>query len=228
MRLVIVSDTHDNYDYDVPDGDALLHCGDFTRDSGRQEFRRFDEWLGSLMHRYRIVIAGNHETSSQEASPYADLLLRNARYLEDSGIRIDGVKFYGSPWQKWFYDFAFNLPKNDDEAARKIWAKIPDDTDVLLTHGPPLGILDAIPLQDGTQEHTGERNLLARVQQVKPALHAFGHIHVARGIVRKGETLFVNAAMADGNYKIVARPIVVDLERRDGKLIATHIQVGQG
>lgn len=222
MRLVIVSDTHDQYHYTVPDGDVLIHCGDFTLDSTRDEFERFNDWCARLSHRV-IAISGNHESALQEATPYGKLLLPNCIYLEDSGVEIGGVKFYGSPWTPWFYDYAFNFGRYDDAQARRTWAKIPEDTDVLITHGPPHGRLDMLPRD---KEHVGDRHLRERVDAIKPALHAFGHIHVARGVLPTKETLFVNAAMCNEQYHLVRKPVVVDLERRNGRIVAEHVTLG--
>jgi Icc-related predicted phosphoesterase len=100
----------------------------------------FDDWLGTLPHKHKIVICGNHDLCFEDNPKEARKLMKNAHYLEDETIEIEGLKFYGSPWQPEFHNWAFNL--NRGEEIKKKWDLIPNDTDVLITHGPPYGILD--------------------------------------------------------------------------------------
>jgi len=125
------------------------------------------------------------------------ILERGITYLQDSGCEIEGVKFWGSPWQPWFFDWAFNLERG--EQLRRKWALIPDDTDVLITHGPPAGILDLCP--DGRRVGCGDLRL--RVEQIEPMAHIFGHIHHSAGQVEPlvgRRTRFINAAICDESY----------------------------
>lgn len=218
MRLVIVSDTHNRKKFTVPDGDVLVHCGDFTMLGTSREIKAFDEWLNAMPHPRKIVIAGNHDCGFEEKPAIARRLLKNATYLQDTSVTIDGLKFYGSPWQPWFFDWSFNLPRGAALAAK--WSMIPGDVDVLLTHGPPRGILD----QTGTGEHAGCDDLLGAVQRIKPFVHAFGHIHGAAGAVRNGATLFVNASICDESYVPCHPPIVVDVVDRVAILVPTGRQ----
>ena len=132
-------------------------------------------------------------------------------YLSDSGRTIDGVRVWGSPWQPWFYDWAFNLPRGAALAAK--WALIPDGTDVLVTHGPPLGVLDTTL----RGEPVGCAALRGRVAQLRPRLHLFGHIHEAYGVVDHDGTLFVNASNCTLAYEPDNAAIVVDLPRDRSK-----------
>lgn len=214
MRLVFISDTHLRHAFSIPEGDVLVHCGDFTMRGSASEISRFDQWQQTLKSkfRYTVIIAGNHEIGFEETPEAAQRLLKTPRYLQDSSIVIEGVKFYGSPWQPWFYDWAFNFPEGSEgrRVARETWAKIPDDTDVLVTHGPPYGILD----RNLQREHCGDRDLPFALKRVKPRIHAFGHIHCAHGSMRHpgyGDTLFVNACICDEAYMPTQAPIVVDL-----------------
>lgn len=209
MRLVFVSDTHDEYDFDVPSGDVLIHCGDFTEHDEIEEYTRFDAWMKSQPHKHRIFIAGNHELSVERIPAMVDNLLPSATYLRDSGCEIGGLKFWGSPWQPWFYDFAFNFPQDDGgEAALATWAQIPPDTDILITHGPPRGILDYIPRKNSNR---GCPHLLERVQSVRPLVHAFGHIHVGNGVEKIGQTIFVNSSICDEQHRPWRKPHVIDV-----------------
>src|SRR5690606_27797878 len=126
-------------------------------------------------------------------------------YLRDAGVEIDGVRFWGSPWQPEFFDWAFNLPRGEALAAR--WALVPEDTDVLITHGPPRGILD----RTVTGTPVGCDDLRAALDRLAPRLHVFGHIHEAYGRVEGPRTTFVNASVCDVRYRAVNDPVVVDL-----------------
>jgi Icc-related predicted phosphoesterase len=115
------------------------------------------------------------------------------------------VRFWGSPWQPWFHDWAFNLPRGPK--LREVWDRIPADTDVLVTHGPPRGILDRTIVGD----EVGCDDLRDAVARVRPRVHVFGHIHEARGTHRVGPTLFVNACSCTLDYEPNNAAIVVDL-----------------
>jgi Icc-related predicted phosphoesterase len=139
-------------------------------------------------------------------------------YLQDGGTEVAGVRIWGSPWQPWFYDWAFNLPRA--EALRSTWDLIPDDTEILVTHGPPYGILDSVERLAGQWfgedvavevEHTGREELRAAVLRIRPRLNVFGHIHERYGTDRLGETICVNASNCDAAYRPVNPAIVIDL-----------------
>lgn len=147
MRLVCISDTHNTHKtLNIPRGDILIHAGDATGQGTSLEVNRFLAWFSTRPHRHKILVAGNHDWLFQHDPDGAAQLLRanpGITYLQDSGVEIEGVKFWGSPWQPWFCDWAFNLPRNGP-ALRQVWNKIPLDTEVLITHGPPRGMLDQV------------------------------------------------------------------------------------
>jgi Icc-related predicted phosphoesterase len=220
MILVVTSDCHGKLDQaSLPDGDILILGGDiFANESGDPDtdaalqlnsLRDLDDYCGGLGFKHVLMIAGNHDWVFErcKAAPGA---LKNIVYLEDSGMEIDGVKFWGSPHQPWFYDWAFNHPRNG-RALAHYWSLIPENTDVLITHGPPFGILD-LPFGEG--EPAGCELLLKRVREVEPRVHIFGHIHGSYGQQRIGPTLFVNACMCNELYHPVNPPQVIDLEYR--------------
>jgi predicted phosphohydrolase len=203
MRIICISDTHAQHHLtEVPEGDLLIHAGDVTRHGQLADVEAFDRWLGTLPHPQKVVICGNHDFCFQEKPAEARSRITNAIYLEDSGCEIDGLTIYGSPWQPWFGGWAFNLPRG--EALAAVWAKIPKPLDILITHGPPAGILDRTRAGD----LAGCRDLLDRVLEVKPRLHVFGHIHEAAGRLDDGDTIFVNASTQLGR----GAGVVVELE----------------
>ena len=205
LRLVVVSDTHGLHDrLEIPPGDVLIHAGDVTSRGDLHELRAFDAFLARLDHPHKLVIAGNHDFCFERQPAAARALLRHATYLEDDATEIEGVRFYGSPWQPWFYDWAFNLERGAEIRAK--WRLIPADTEVLITHGPPLGRGDVTV----RGEAVGCADLLERVREIRPRYHLFGHIHEAYGTSEDGVTTFVNASSCDLRYRPVNSPVVID------------------
>ena len=206
MRLVVIGDTHGQHDaLDVPDGDILIHTGDFCSVGALFEVRKFGRFLARLPHAHKIVIAGNHDFPFEETPDEARDLLGDVHYLFDSGVELEGLRIWGSPWQPEFLDWAFNLPRGD--ALRQVWARIPESTDLLITHGPPHGILDATV----RGEPVGCEQLLERVLAVRPRLHLFGHIHEARGAARLDGIRFANVSNCDVASQLAHPATVIDL-----------------
>ena len=208
----------------VPDGDVLLHAGDIMN-SGHNSADVFNflDWFGSFKHKHKIFIAGNHDRLFQsDPDKVADIIrmknrtLRKGKitYLQDSEVVIDGVKFYGSPWQPEFCNWAFNVYTSEE--LRNIWAKIPDDTDVLITHGPAFGILD-FTVYD--RKSVGCRELANRIKTIKPMLHVCGHIHEAYGAIVVDHTTYVNASICTLQYRPINVPLVFDFDSITGNLI---------
>jgi Icc-related predicted phosphoesterase len=174
-------------------------------------------WLRKQPHKHKVFVAGNHDWMFQRNRTMALQLLNNGiigdgngkiSYLEDSGVTIEGLHIYGSPWQPTFFDWAFNLDRG--AAIKHKWNLIPEGLDVLITHGPPLGIHDQSFPHLGS-EHLGCEDLMAAVERAKPKMHVFGHIHGGYGKTQYENTLFINAAICNESYKPVNAPIVVEL-----------------
>jgi Icc-related predicted phosphoesterase len=207
MRCVFISDTHLRHTFSIPNGDVLVHSGDATIRGDFFEVREFADWFKSFTHAHKIFVAGNHDWLFEKDPELARSIIKPvATYLQDSSIEINGLVFYGAPWSPRFMDWAFNVDRG--LAIAKKWAQIPK-CDVLITHGPPYGILDTV--HRNSKEHLGCEELAKRVRQVRPKIHAFGHIHGGHNtIVRKG-TQFINASICDEAYRAVNSPIVVDI-----------------
>jgi len=212
MRLVIISDTHNKMSsINLPKGDVLIHCGDFTVTGTVSEITQFNRELLRQANKFNhiIIIAGNHDLLFERQPQLARSLLDSrVNYLQDSFCVIDGIKFYGSPYQPRFFDWAFNLMRGAELAEK--WNLIPDETDVLITHGPPFGILDEVPRQYFI-ENTGCEELRKRVETIKPKLHIFGHIHCGYGTTEKFGVKFANASNCDESYEPTNAPLVIDL-----------------
>lgn len=210
MRLVCISDTHMAHrSLILPEGDVLIHAGDATGTGTTDEVSRFLAWFSSQSHRYKVLIAGNHDWLFQRRPELATALLAehpSITYLQDAGVEIEGVKFWGSPWQPWFLDWAFNAPRKGDKL-RRMWNRIPIDTEVLITHGPPHGTLDQV----FGGPHLGCEELTIRLASVRPRVHVFGHIHANYGVAQSKSTTYVNASSCTEEYQALNQPIVVDL-----------------
>ena len=214
MRIVCLSDTHNcNERIEVPEGDLLIHAGDATINGTEDEVRNFLTWFSDLPHRHKIFVAGNHDRLYESNNRYARLLTAGfgIEYLEDSAIELEGLKIYGSPWQPRFYNWAFNLNRGAEMAEK--WRLIPGDTEILITHGPPNGILDEVPRNFWT-ENTGCEELIKRVAELsknKLKLHIFGHIHCGYGRTEKFGVRFVNASNCDESYEPNNPPLIVEI-----------------
>jgi calcineurin-like phosphoesterase family protein len=202
LRIVVISDTHGLHaGLAVPDGDILIHAGDLTANGDEDDVIAVNDFLRTLPHPDKIVIAGNHDFCFERDPKHCARLLTNAVYLQDSAVTVRGLKFYGSPWQPWFCDWAFNLRRG--QPLREKWDLIPVDTDVLITHGPPQGIHDFT--SDG--EHAGCVDLLAAVMRIQPRLHVFGHVHEGWGQSQGQHTAFINASICNLEYRPINPPI---------------------
>lgn len=246
IRIVCMSDTHAltrHIKFSVPYGDIFIHAGDFSACGSLPEIIEFNEWLGELPHKHKLVIAGNHELTFDQSFTHPlsgtscghrskqglfdeiPLLghnketledavktknvrdyLTNCTYLEDSGVELYGLKFYGTPHQPEFCHWAFNL-KRGQEILDK-WNLIPSDTDVLITHTPPVGFNDLCC----SGVRAGCVELLATIQKrVKPKYNIFGHVHESYGVSSDGKIIYINASTCNIEYLPSNPPIVFDI-----------------
>lgn len=210
MKLVCLSDTHSLHRSipEIPDGDVLIHAGDCLGAGTLENVEDLNDWLGTLPHRHKIVIAGNHDWAFQETPEAARAALSNAIYLEDSGVEIEGLRFWGAPWTPTFMDWAFMLDQG--QPLYEKWQQIPENTDVLITHGPPEGVGDLVDM--GFQyQNVGCANLSNRIHQLSLKAHIFGHIHEGYGAYSRGNTCLINASICTERYEPTNPPVVLDL-----------------
>ncbi|MCW5921842.1 MAG: metallophosphatase domain-containing protein [Saprospiraceae bacterium] len=208
MRIVFISDTHLKHDsLPLPPGDMLVHAGDFSRRGLMHEAQIFLDWFSAQPHRHKVLVAGNHDfIAENEPALFESMLPKNVIYLNDSGREVEGIKIWGSPIQPWFFDWAFNRQRGAD--IRRHWDLIPADTELLITHGPPYGILDEVARDP---RPVGCRDLLHKVSEMRQLkIHVFGHIHEGYGRREVGGTLFLNASVLDENYNTKNKPFLVE------------------
>ena len=230
MKIVIISDTHDKLIKELPDGDILVHCGDYSLFGEYDETKTFFDWFSEFPHKHKIVIPGNHEVGIcprrhqyRYSNPNFDKTMAliksytSINFLIDEELIIEGVKFYGTPWcggeRHIMYRWGFYMSR--DEQRAEVFKKIPDDTDILISHTPPYDILDKY---DGRT--LGCPALLERIKQVKPLVSCFGHIHSANGYIEKDGTHFFNCSSLGENYKIQYPCRVIEVQ--DKKLISNN------
>lgn len=230
MKLTFISDTHNKHHsigLSSKGGDIIMHGGDATGRGAEWEIIKFIEWYSKLDYVHKVFVPGNHDYGFEREPEKYKQMFKDAgiHLLNDSGVTLDGIKIWGSPVSPWFHNWAFNRARTGAEAALygidyifPHWDMIPNDTDILITHGPPYQILDELVFPDGTPrgQFVGCEDLLKRVKEVKPKIHMFGHIHEGYGVKEEDGTLFVNASSLDACYCTGNKPI--DVEYVDGKV----------
>jgi len=213
LKIVAISDTHGQYrNIKLPKGDVLIHAGDWDSHDRLDRFMDFKHWLRELDYEHKIVIAGNHELLVEDNYDFCARELNEVcTYLHSESTEINGIKFYGSPYTPNFNNWAFNKCPGLELA--KEWAKIPYDTNVLITHGPPQFILDQITdLLDQKGWNLGDADLAARVKKLPELrLHIFGHIHTGHGILEQDGVKFVNASLLDEMYDLEYQATILEV-----------------
>jgi len=205
LRIVCLSDTHNRHrDALIPEGDILIHAGDITQFGEEDILRDFNQFMADLPHKHKVIIAGNHDFYFQKFPEESRTIMTNCIYLQDEEVVIEGLRIYGSPWQPWFYDWAFNLRRGDE--IRERWLMIPPGIDILVTHGPPQGEGDL----NRRGELIGCEDLLDVVKIIRPKYHVFGHNHSGYGLSKSKHTTFINACLNSGS-RVLNKPIVIDV-----------------
>lgn len=212
MKIVCISDTHGFHSrLKMPKGDVLIHAGDATQIGKPEECLEFISWFQAQRYPYKLFVPGNHDFGFDRQAWLRQLLHaphRGVYFLQDSGVEIGGLLFYGAPWIPNLKGWAFY---GDELLLTLKFAKIPDQTNVLITHGPPEGLMD------DCGHHVGSPELKKRLEQLRPLghlkLHVFGHIHEGYG--RQNGS--VNAAICTGEYMPTNPPIVVELNNLKGE-----------
>jgi Icc-related predicted phosphoesterase len=212
MRIVAASDLHGTLPSpeSVPEGDVLALAGDLCPPGGPKTQLPwlktvFARWVERLPADHVLATWGNHDFVGQEhpAPP-----IPRVRWLVDTDVEIDGCRFWGSPWSLPFFDWAFMRP---EEELAKTWSVMPDDTDVAIVHGPPQGYGDLT----SRGQHVGSVSLRRRLEEVRPQLAVFGHIHEAAGEWNVAGGVWANVSLLDLHYRLVRRPRAFAVNGRD-------------
>jgi Icc-related predicted phosphoesterase len=207
MDITFISDTHGLHrQLKLNPGTVIIHTGDVTEYGSEDEVADFLFWFSKQPFSYKVFIAGNHDLFLEECTPAKrkKMIPSDIIYLQNSGIEIKGLKVWGSPVTPYFLGMAFNARQGTE--IRKVWKKIPAGTDILITHGPPKGVLD---------NGVGDEELLLQVFKIQPAVHYFGHVHGQNGIETVNGTTFINASIVNSldslqsaEYKVIGKPII--------------------
>lgn len=228
MKFVCISDTHNKHrQLILPKGDVLLHSGDICfankGDTVGEErhLRDFNEWLGEQDFEHKIVVAGNHDFIFERQRDFAKSILTNATYLDQEMVEIEGFKIYGEPRQPEFFNWAFNIKRNK---MADVWDMVPENVDILVTHGPPHGYGDVAADMHGNgwgppkMVHVGCKAqadmIVSRSGGENPLkLVVCGHVHSGYGqwVLYGGKTRIVNASVVNEHYSVANKPIVVEL-----------------
>ena len=246
MKIVAISDTHNrhkhltspaNFPNSLPDGDLLLHTGDFSGRGQKGEVESFIKWIIKQAPRYThgvVFIAGNHDRSfdpkffreyedsdlwddsSHLKKPtwlrhiLSDLELSGygVEYLENSLVEIDGIKIWGTPTTPWFHGDHWAFNQHRGPDIKACWDLIPHDTDIVMSHGPVAYKLDYVP---HSNEYVGCEDMRHAMDRVQPLLHICGHIHEGYGWEQNISTTFVNASICNHHYEPVNKPWEIEI-----------------
>lgn len=232
MRLILISDTHCQHDFKIPEGDILIHAGDLTFNGTVPEITKEVQWLRGvkvgLGFQHVVVVPGNHDWLAEKDPALMELLFREngLTYLQHKAAEIDGLKFFGSGYTPRFFDWALNVDRG--EPLRALWSQIPKGTNVLITHGPPYDRFDTVNRPDGDADSTfygitpreriipakvGCWDLAHRIQDLVPELrlHVFGHIHQSGIATGADGVIYANSSICNEQYRAAHAPHIVDL-----------------
>jgi predicted phosphodiesterase len=230
MIITFISDTHSKQKQitsSLPGGDLIILAGDATSMGYQHELGEFMKWFNKLdNYTHKIFIAGNHDWGFQDNPAKCKELLdfyNKIVYLQDNLHLVgeeydeykDMVKVWGAPWQPEFHNWAFNLPRNGEELRAK-WNMIPNDVDILVTHGPAFGHLDTVKFRP--DQNLGCELLNEKILEVKPKIHVCGHIHTGYGYKFNGDTHFFNAAVLDERYDFTQKPMTIDWNKETNEI----------
>tara|TARA_R110000737_G_scaffold352968_1_gene401415 strand:+ start:317 stop:1081 length:765 start_codon:yes stop_codon:yes gene_type:complete len=216
------------------DLDILIFAGDCSSSGLFYEIKSFVEWFSKQPAKHKIMIAGNHDYGFEDIAKFdinvphnprlvpptlEEIIPDNVIYLNDESIEVLGLNIWGSPIQPYFGGWAFNRFRSNGEdiknGIKQHWDLIPDNTDILITHGPPRGILDLLSpkfRRHGENPHVGCDDLLQAISRVKPRINVFGHIHEGYGHVEQDGTHYFNASCLDDNYSTTNPPQFITLD----------------
>jgi len=202
IKFTIISDTHGDHEkLGIMSGDVLIHCGDMFNLYNRSDvdFEKIDDWFGRQNFDLILCIDGKHDFDLEERSKHLANPFKNAVVLNGDSYTYKGVNFFGAPWVPDLDGHAYFVSNSD---LKSKWAEIPNNTDVLITHTPPAGIMD----KSSSGLKFGCPYLSTALDSLSPRLHCFGHVHASSGVLRKNDTMYINASMVNRKHKIIHKP----------------------
>lgn len=235
MKVLFISDPHTFHKsiIDLPEADAICCSGDICLRGEFEEAVSFLAWFSSLPYKHKVFTVGNHDICfdpnhgrygifkenfnagvENPIDRIEELIPEGVHFLNRSGVVLDGIKFWGAPDTPWFHNWAFNIHRETPEM-EAVWDEMPEDVDVLLTHGPPFKVLDYTI--EGL--YVGCEVLARKLETIKPKVHSFGHIHEDYGAIEKGGTLFLNSSVVNRRYWVVNKPHLVEVTKDGAELL---------
>lgn len=217
MKIVCISDTHGKWKkIKIEPCDILISTGDYSFTGERHLVKNFHEWLNKQPAKHIISVQGNHERLVQqnfnENKELALSVCPRVHFIDHHLVEIEGLKIFGSAWTPFFCNWAWNAQRGEE--LERLWSQIPEDIDILATHGPPYGVLDVVYAQDGVTPNgrVGCYQLEERIKHLKKLkLHCFGHIHCSYGQTEHNDVKYVNAAICDEMYFPSNKPIIIEI-----------------
>lgn len=220
MKIWFISDTHNRHrELTVPDADLVIHCGDESTHGNawmnEPEARQFLDWYSELDIETKVFVPGNHSTAVEQRlirlEEYPEI-----RFLINEPMQWNGLKLFGSPYTPLYQDWAYMKKRSRLD---EVWQSVPEDVDILITHGPPKGILDLTHDVDSKALiQVGCAALRRHVEErIRPQIHAFGHIHDEKGIrnygmFTRGATQFINCSCCNLATKLKNNGFVVEVD----------------
>ena len=199
VKLCFIADTHRRHrELVIPPCDILVHCGDICsfHEDDLGTLRDADAWFAELPAKHVLCVGGNHDFLLEQGQ----FRFSNAQLLEDRLVELCGLRIYGSPWCPDLPDFAYFM---DGKSRAERWRRIPVGIDVLITHTPPLGVLD---LPTTRNRNLGCPFLRDELMRIQPRVHVFGHVHASYGSASNQSTKSFNAAVVGGSDLVVRNP----------------------
>jgi Icc-related predicted phosphoesterase len=216
VRIVAFSDTHGYHKkLTIPDGDMLICAGDFSMRAKMHNVTEFARWFKAQPHQYKIIVPGNHDMFCEGNISWCRTEFEPAVLLNHEEKEVAGYRVFGSPYSSAIHDpsdWSFDYPPGGRKS-KELWDFIPSGIDILITHGPPKGILDLVRFPAyGEDPHVGDANLLENVKRVLPRIHLFGHIHEGSGSYTADTwtTKFYNTCICDVRYDPTNPVTVID------------------
>lgn len=219
MKIVAISDAHGKWNKVViPECDLLISAGDYSFNGEDHMVRDFHKWMNKQPAKHKISVQGNHEKRVESnfilSKQMAEEACPGVHFIDEGPIDIENIKIWCSAITPFFFNWAWN--RHPGQEIQKHWDRIPNNIDILVTHGPVYGLLDGVPYFDQTSgemsiRHCGCKQLFNKTMMIAPKVHVCGHIHEGYGETVFGNTKFINASICDAEYRPVNKPIVFEI-----------------